>query len=149
MQFCRRFDWFVTQCIVLMKYHNIPEHPTRIPEYWCHNLAISPLRLSTLWIRFIAFSSLGWLSIGVLWSSHVTSIVTAAPTLHTAFACPNIHAQYVQHVSLISEESQLSRPTSLYDHSKLFCGLFYVFVGNSLFRAFSGGIAFNAHFASF
>jgi hypothetical protein len=41
----------------------------------------------------------------------------AAPTLHTAFASPYIHAQYVQHVPSISLESQLSRSTSLYDHN--------------------------------
>jgi hypothetical protein len=40
----------------------------------------------------------------------------------------NIHAQYVQHDLLIFLESQLSQLTSLSDHSKLFCGLFWCFV---------------------
>jgi hypothetical protein len=121
-----------------------------IPRASRNTVASWPLRLSTLRIRFIAFSPLGWLSIG-LWSVvkqllHRLKYIDEKIRLYyfwiniapnhqhvvdfdrlwaRAAPCPNIHAQFVQHVFLISLESQLSRSTSLYDHSKLFCGIFW------------------------
>jgi hypothetical protein len=96
------------------------------------------LRLSTLWIRFIAFSPLGWLSIG-LWS-----VVKQPCYIHCNVSTEKFIRLYYGwislNVSLISLESQLSRSTSLYDHLKLFCGLFW---------ASTTYIVFDAHFASF
>jgi hypothetical protein len=70
-------------------------------------------------------------------------------TLQTPLACPNIDAQYVQNFFLISLESQLSRSSSIYDHSNYFVDFFEVFVGNSLFQASTVCITFNTHFAKF
>ena len=65
-----------------------------------------------------------------------------------AFSYPNILSRYVQHIPLISLESQISQSTSLYGHPKLFCG-FYVFLGNSLFEASTSCIILGAHFTLF
>jgi hypothetical protein len=115
-----------------------------------HNTNASwPLRLFTLWIRFIAFSPLGWLSIG-LWSvvkqpcyihcnismeklifitvKYRLALFRSINTLLILIDCKSKSSCRICSTRfLIFLESHLSLSTSIYDHSRLFCGDFWYF----------------------
>ena len=50
-----------------------------------------------------------------------------ANTAPTAFSLTNVHAKWCIHCLLISSTPLLSHATSIYDHPKRFCGVFWYF----------------------